>query len=481
MNKLLFLIFILLSACSGEDFVDINPAIVDGNEVNVINDDFVSKVEASDISNLFFSDLLNNSENKKLDTRSIDNTAINKTNTIKTIKAIETLFYEENNIPAMYIINYNGGGFVIVSATKNYYPILAYSDNSTISTENIQNMNDGLTLWAEEAKLAIKESKALSEEISSKIRNLWTAYETKNEDALSKSTYSFTNEQYMRFYQRMSELYTLCPGYSFGPLSSAQNFLPQTEYNNLINTAKNYGSPPECTIVGYKYNPTVVVGPLIGTEWHQNQSFNDLCPNQYPAGCVAIAMSQIMKFHKVPKTYNWDNMPNTFGTSETQKLIYDVGRAAKMDYGTDGSSSNIDDAKNAFSSMGYNVSKKNHNYQEVKNELLIQKRPVYMRGERRTFLGIVSWKGHAWVCEGAKSNDGTVKYFAEYQLSNSYSSVGGPSWQSPATASGYSSLYFYLNWGWGQNEGNGWFGFNDVNSQLGSYEYDRQNLYVYPR
>ncbi|RGX77906.1 Spi family protease inhibitor, partial [Bacteroides stercorirosoris] len=31
---------------------------------------------------------------------------------------------KENNLPLMYIINYNKGGFIIISATKNYYPIL---------------------------------------------------------------------------------------------------------------------------------------------------------------------------------------------------------------------------------------------------------------------------------------------------------------------------------------------------------------------
>lgn len=54
----------------------------------------------------------------------------------KTVKDIKTV-YGEDNTPSMYIINYEGGGFVIVGATKNYYPILAYSDTNSINIEKL--------------------------------------------------------------------------------------------------------------------------------------------------------------------------------------------------------------------------------------------------------------------------------------------------------------------------------------------------------
>lgn len=474
MKKYLFLIFILLIACNKEDVIDYSSPILNGEDkANVIGNNSVSKVKASEVSNLFFSNLLNNKQINESDTRLSE-----EVNNTKTIKTIETMYYEESQKPLMYIINYDGGGFTIISATKSFYPILAYSDNSTISIDNIRNINEGLTIWAEEVELAIKQSESLPEDVSSKIRNLWSAYETKEVD-FSNTTQSFTPEQYMRFYQRMSELYTLCPGYSFGPLTSAQNFLSPEEYTVLLNRAISYGSPPECTIVGYKYKPVQEIGPLIGTEWHQDYPYNTLIPNQYLAGCVTIAMAQIMRFHQVPLNYNWNNMPNHNATIDTQTLIYNISQAAEVDYGSDGSSSNIDKAQDAFSSMGYNATKKDHDMQDVQYELLVRKRPVYMRGMRK--VNLINWKGHAWVCEGARYIDRTVNYFVEYQLADSYSSLGGPSWQNPTSSSGWNSLYFYLNWGWGPNYGNGWFGSTDVNSVLGSYEYQRKNLYVYPR
>ncbi len=379
MKRILFSIVILLAACTKENIVEVSPITQDADVISFKDGDVVTKIEACDVANLFFSNLPNKIENKVLDTK------VSNVKNKKIVKSIETFFHERSDTPAMYLINYNGGGFIIISATKSYYPILAYSENNSLSIDSIHNMNVGLSIWTEEAKLAIKESKTFSEETSSNIRILWTAYESESPTISKETTVNYTYEQYMKFYQRMSQLYTLCPGYSFGPLSSARSFLSESDYNNLVNIANAYGSPLECTIVGYKQRPVEEVGPLIGTEWHQHQPYNNLCPNQYPAGCVAIAMAQIMKFHGVPRTYNWNNMPNSSGTFDTQTLIYDIGRATNMDYGSDGSSTTIDEAKDAFSSMGYNVSKKDHNYEDVGNELLIRKRPVYMRGDRKTF------------------------------------------------------------------------------------------------
>lgn len=38
---------------------------------------------------------------------------------------------DDNGNPSIYVINYKNGGFVLVSATRNYYPILAFSDKGS--------------------------------------------------------------------------------------------------------------------------------------------------------------------------------------------------------------------------------------------------------------------------------------------------------------------------------------------------------------
>lgn len=37
----------------------------------------------------------------------------------------------------------------------------------------------------------------------------------------------------------------------------------------------------------------------MNTKWGQEGGYSALCPNEYPAGCVAIAMAQIEKYHEI--------------------------------------------------------------------------------------------------------------------------------------------------------------------------------------
>ena len=48
--------------------------------------------------------------------------------------------------PSIYVVNYtDGGGYVLLSATKNYYPILAYSDKGNFNGDPFK--TTGLSCW----------------------------------------------------------------------------------------------------------------------------------------------------------------------------------------------------------------------------------------------------------------------------------------------------------------------------------------------
>jgi len=52
------------------------------------------------------------------------------------------------------------------------------------------------------------------------------------------------------------------------------------------------------------------VQPMLRTTWGQGAPYNLLCPNNYPSGCVATAMAQIMYYYKYPthgKGSVWDS------------------------------------------------------------------------------------------------------------------------------------------------------------------------------
>ncbi|MDA3885555.1 MAG: C10 family peptidase [Candidatus Delongbacteria bacterium] len=116
------------------------------------------------------------------------------------------------------------------------------------------------------------------------------------------------------------------------------------------------------------------IGPLMTTTWNQSPIYNDYCPldggSLSVVGCVATAMSQIMRYHAYPNqgdsessyycgsndvgetlsvdyslaTYNWDEMPSSIssGSSSSQKhevaqISYHAGVAVEMMYGSSAS------------------------------------------------------------------------------------------------------------------------------------------------
>lgn len=59
-----------------------------------------------------------------------------------------------------------------------------------------------------------------------------------------------------------------------------------------------------------------VIKPLIKTEWDQRDPYNYYCPSGYPAGCVAIAMAQLIRYYEWPKrgegTHQYDDSSTPF-------------------------------------------------------------------------------------------------------------------------------------------------------------------------
>lgn len=201
---------------------------------------------------------------------------------------------------------------------------------------------------------------------------------------------------------------------------------------------------------------TAVVNALITTSWAQYPRYNNKCPvdaslsslGGHPTtGCVATAMSQIMKYWEYPKkgygsksyvtkyygtlsadfgstAYNWDNMPLKLSssTSSTQNnavatLMYHCGVAVSMNYNSDGhgsSSANTIDwgggrasAETALKEyFGYastvegkqSSSMTASDWKGMLKTELDNKRPMLYRG-------VSSQGGHAFICDGYDSND----------------------------------------------------------------------------
>lgn len=205
------------------------------------------------------------------------------------------------------------------------------------------------------------------------------------------------------------------------------------------------------------------VNPLLSTTWNQSCYYNELCPedngapsgycNHVPAGCVALAMAQVLKYWNYPATgtgyheyyispyglqsadfentsYGWENMPNSIGSSNSDvaTLIYHCAVSVNMQFGPVGSGASTNMARSSlvnyfnYSQDAQYLTKSNFSNSEWETMLrdnLDAGRPVIYRGDGSG--------GHAWVCDGYAANN-----------------------------------YFHMNWGWG-GYANGYFYLSNLN------------------
>lgn len=201
------------------------------------------------------------------------------------------------------------------------------------------------------------------------------------------------------------------------------------------------------------------VAPLLTSRWNQDSPYNDLCPNGCPSGCVATAMSQIMRYHRYPQqgvgnfsyrtetkgykcefdfsstTFHWENMRDSYSSTPPinqdmsrqyiASATYACGVAVGMDYEKDGSGAYMADVPYALINFfGYNKNTaclyrpyfKSEEWYSLLCEELINGRPVLYGGVDSKY------GGHAFVVDGCSSATGK----------------------------------FHVNWGWG-GECDGYF------------------------
>ena len=204
---------------------------------------------------------------------------------------------------------------------------------------------------------------------------------------------------------------------------------------------------------------------LCSTKWNQDSPYNLYAPeaNSGPggrcyAGCVATAMSQVMKFWNHPlqgsgnhsyycygygtqsanfgnTTYDWDNMPTRLGGNSTQEeieavalLMYHCAVAVDMGFSPTGSGANswdVPDAIERYFSYSSHATLKSRdqyslmNWQNMLKESFDLGWPVYYSGYSQD-------GGHAFVCDGYDDDD-----------------------------------LFHFNWGWGGSS-DGWFVVDEI-------------------
>lgn len=386
---------------------------------------------------------------------------------------IETIKDNNDNVIA-YAVNYEDGGWVVVSATKAYYPILAYSDEGQFAFDK-SDQTTGLEIWIDEIGLAIESADSFDDETTSQIALEWLEYQPESLSTSSGSGLPGGNSpEAVACRARLKELNETYyqDGWSFTTLPQVSEV---TMPSDVYSLADSHSSPYEYTIVGLRdigiHN---YVAPLLTTQWYQQAPYNMLCPNGSPAGCVPTAMAQIMKFHRYPSQFNWDDMPDAIATYSIQSLLKDIGTTIGAKYLGNITGASYIDALNGFVSYGYSAELKDFADDDVISFITSERAPVYMRGTGNSGIG------HAWVCDGVSQHHSRYGYYVEFLVGGSYTNLNEYWIDYPRELDvlNLGRVNYHMNWG-EKDVANGWYYEAKVNGS--DFSYDRKNIYVKPK
>ena len=375
----------------------------------------------------------------------IKNRTVTKSKT-DILSDVYTHFNEEGS-PVFYAVNRGGdNGFIIISASRKYYPVLAIVEKGHFDDSYAE---IGLASWVDEqCTLITAFEKGEYEDLDCKAS--WSTYEKKNSMLFVPTK---TEAEALALRQASVAAWE-AQGYTCYALQDCPNHLPAETYNQWLNLASGSANPDYdylyYSVILEKYVEDVsTTGPLIGSTWHQISGYNAAVPNNRPVGCVPVAIGQIMWYHEKPSTFFWSNMAASYATTATANFLYTLGCLMGIDYPNNSSAASHGDGEDALNYYGYTTTFNSYyNETTVINNIAMGK-PVYIGG---TVHGVNA--GHAWVCEGSRSNQHHYEY--ELKILNDilpleYTNAGQP------CSSGYGSYYYlYHNLGFG-GSGNGWY------------------------
>lgn len=234
-----------------------------------------------------------------------------------------------------------------------------------------------------------------------------------------------------------------------------------------------FPEPGPGTLMEYKaetVKDTISFGPYITVRWGQEWPYNNYCytliGEKAYAGCVAIAIAQIMSYYRYPERLlisydysnnieylSWENIlqhkqsfyslcacsTSSMSHHQIAQLVRQIGCYVFMDYGAvgdtikGGSGAYSEDVYNALDYLGYKSDVfQLYSFEKVLSSLSSQKL-IYMRGQRP------SGGGHAWVIDGAQQITTTRTEYTRPQ--------GSPFWDILEQHI-YVDKYNHINWGW---------------------------------
>lgn len=373
--------------------------------------------------------------------------------------------------PAIYVVNFDNGGWVLLSAVKTYEPVLAYSNEGEFDTSEIE-MVQGVLDWTRDIEADIERSLRLPEDSVRNIRSYWELLLNQTmANPFPESRVSIEENVAMARRVVADSLSSWSrKGYTVKPITELNIYDTEAENLDAIEDIKNntYWALMEdferySYIVEYTESlPGTKSKELnLSTTWNQVYPYNSYFPNNYYTGCTTIAAAQIMLFHKWPSFYNWSNIYPKSYTDDLGQMLYDLAGRIGVEYGPKGTGAKISEVKDMFNRNGYSANVMDFNDNSVQISIG-NYFPVFAGGENS------EGTGHAWVISGYSHFAGSAHRYHVYYMP--YPTHMISSYDRSQILGGGSTRY-RCNWGWGGK----YDGYYSSNFNPGENSYGRKN------
>lgn len=445
-KKLLIPLFLLLflASCSYNEALnseDIGEALVSVPQKEMVTKD-VSKDELNSIIGAMLPKNSSRSENEDYSINLINDAA---------------------NEPAIIVVNYpNDGGFVLVSASKDHMPVLAYNTSGSFPINMA--MPDAMKAWLDGQAEDVRVASFGENESIEKAHAAWDTYSTKEDlKPASRTSYddrlwNLSEAEYQQLMSIMNDSIHswLKQGYeTFFYRDYIRNRFPQDfpneeSFSDLLKGTIWPDYMEDYWAITLIRERKAEIGNVSSErrdpEWDQlngfNQSFDQDTRFQNSTGrawvgCGPIAAGQMMYILKRPSYIKWNEMsPRCPGNQVASDFLKDLADNCSATYKDTSTGTSIAHLKNGIKKYNYDVQSYGYSYSRLWNDPFCILAGSYKRNGTSY--------DHFWIAQGSQVYVSYTKmdvwtFVYPYEMRDVYYEEYGR----------YEHASYYLNWGWG--------------------------------
>lgn len=366
----------------------------------------------------------------------------------KTISNV-TPYNDAQGNPLFFAVDFaDNQGYVLISATKKFFPVIAYSSQGSFESAK------GLSKeWTEGISKEISTAKTSNKTINPEWIKYATFYPNDSETRASSNNINKWKNEIISEYRGKTDnpLVNDCDNYNsefmtLGGFEQQFSSYDTQELEKLIDfeMCDKLGFTKEDILCQVFYcEKSTVYGPHLKTTWHQFYPYNGAI-EEGAMGCVTIALGQFMNYYRMPSNKNWDAI-NKDGSTEQQLFLKEVGESVGIDYNTSDRGASTKKAIKSLENYGYRIK----GTSELPSSSILYNDLIICRGEPKD----KPEDGHMWVIDGIniKNNFTIVDVYLPFKQDLvSYEVKEGDNPYYPCISKEIDRMifqYYHMNWG----------------------------------